>query len=92
MHAGCLVPRGHMHTFCDAQCLSHESANCVCTYLCMYLHRHPLYVCCHFADVIVLSYVTVLMFMFISVPVCAFMRVFMQEWERVCCLWIVRKC
>lgn len=80
MHAGCLVPRVHMHTFYDAQCLSHESANCVCTYLCMYLHRHPLSVC---FDVIVLSYVIFLMFMVIYVPACAFVRVFLQQRERV---------
>lgn len=78
MHAGCLVPRGHMHTFYDAECLSHESANCVCTYLCMYFQRHPLHVCCHF----VLSYVTVLMFLLICVAVCAFMRSLVQEGER----------
>lgn len=92
MHAGCLVPRGHMHTFYDAQCRSHESANCVCTYLCMYLHRHPLYVCCHFVDVIVLAYVTVLMFMLICVPCRVHVSIHAGVGESVCCLWIVRKC
>lgn len=64
MHAGCLVPWGHMHTFYDAQCLNHESANCVCTFLGIYLHRPPLYVCCHIVDINVLSYVIVLMFVY----------------------------
>lgn len=64
MHAGCLVPRGHMHTLYDAQCLHHESANCVCAYLCIYLHRPPILVCCQVADVIILAYVIALMFVY----------------------------
>lgn len=49
IHFDCLVPRDHMHTFCEARCLSPESAHCVCGCLCMRLHRR-LTVCfgwCH---------------------------------------------
>lgn len=68
IHFDCLVPRDHMHTFCEARCLNPESAHCVCGCLCMHLHS-GLTVCFGWCHRSVLCHVLSFFFFW---PLCVF--------------------